>query len=322
MSGRRAKAERQERREHPADIANAEYALRSADAEPEPQLVRNSDKWSNMIHNELLRILLVSKFHVSSDGNPRVCNAAEGNCPIGGDETHYTSKEAARAAFEESVEVLESASKKTTLSESVRTVNEWGYVEWRNANGKLHRDGDLPAIEHPDGSKIWYQNGERHRDGGLPAVEWSDGMKEWWVNGEVHRDGGLPAWEGADGSKSWLKNGKLHRDGGLPAVEYATGSKSWYRNGKLHRDDGLPAVEYADGTKEWYQNGKRHRDGDLPAIEASSGAKQWYRNGKLHRTGGLPASISADGTQWFVKNGKVQYRLLPDGTRVNSHYLY
>ncbi len=136
------------------------------------------------------------KYHVSMDGNPRVCTAAEGNCPLGGNENHYTSKEAARAAFEKS-------------AWSVRTVTPWGDVEWRNAGGQIHRDYDLPAIENPDGSKAWYRNGLMHRDGGLPAIEYPNGTKKWYRNGKRHRDGDLPAVELADGSKAWWVNGKF-----------------------------------------------------------------------------------------------------------------
>ncbi len=159
------------------------------------------------------------KFHVSSDGNPRVCAASKGNCPIGGDETHYTSKEAARAAFEALEAIPESASKKVDVGESVRTVNEWGDVEWRNADGELHRDGDLPAIEDAAGSKEWWFNGQRHRDGDLPALELEYGSKYWYQNGQLHREGDLPAIEWADGAKAWYQNGKFRRDGDLPAFE-------------------------------------------------------------------------------------------------------
>ena len=42
----------------------------------------------------------MANFHISEDGNPRVCKAQSGNCPIGGDEQHFTSPEAARNAYE------------------------------------------------------------------------------------------------------------------------------------------------------------------------------------------------------------------------------
>ena len=104
-------------------------------------------------------------------------------------------------------------------------------TKWYYKNGKLHRDGDLPAIENRDGEKHYYKNGERHRDGNLPAVELPDGTKSYYKNGELHRDGDLPAVEWSDGSKFYYKNGKLHRDGDLPAIEYPDGRKRYYKNG-------------------------------------------------------------------------------------------
>jgi hypothetical protein len=47
---------------------------------------------------------------------------------------------------------------------------------------KLHRlDG--PAIEWPDGSKVWLVDGKRHRTDG-PAIEYADGHKKWYVDGK------------------------------------------------------------------------------------------------------------------------------------------
>ena len=57
----------------------------------------------------------------------------------------------------------------------------------------FHRENDLPAIEHSDGSKFWYKEGKSHRENDLPATEWSDGTKSWWKEGKRHRDNGKPA---------------------------------------------------------------------------------------------------------------------------------
>jgi hypothetical protein len=44
---------------------------------------------------------------------------------------------------------------------------------------------DVPTIECPDGTKLWYlMNGKLHRGDG-PAVEYADGGKEWYLNGEM-----------------------------------------------------------------------------------------------------------------------------------------
>lgn len=43
----------------------------------------------------------MTKFHINPEtGEAGECSAQTGNCPFGSDEEHYTSKEAARAAFE------------------------------------------------------------------------------------------------------------------------------------------------------------------------------------------------------------------------------
>ena len=88
---------------------------------------------------------------------------------------------------------------------SVMTVRPDGSIEWRNQEGKLHRE-DGPAREWPaQGAKAWYRNGKLHR-----------------VNG--------PAMDGPLG-KSWYRDGKRHREDG-PAVEHADGRTEWYLRGK------------------------------------------------------------------------------------------
>ena len=84
-------------------------------------------------------------------------------------------------------------------------INKDGTKLWCNEHGRFHRE-DGPAIEFPNGHKVWYINGECHREDG-PAVEYINGDKEWFVHGKFHR-----------------KNG--------PAVDYANGYKRWYYHGQ------------------------------------------------------------------------------------------
>lgn len=86
----------------------------------------------------------------------------------------------------------------------------------------LHREGDLPSVEHIDGGISYYRDGKLYRDGDLPAI----------IQG--------------NGSKFYFKDNDLHRDGDLPAIEFCNGDKHYYKNGKKHRDHGLAAVEYAN----------------------------------------------------------------------------
>jgi hypothetical protein len=42
----------------------------------------------------------MAKYHINAKGEPGVCRATKGNCPLGGDTDHYSSPEAARSAYE------------------------------------------------------------------------------------------------------------------------------------------------------------------------------------------------------------------------------
>lgn len=60
-------------------------------------------------------------------------------------------------------------------------------------NGKLHREGDKPALLFKNGTKEWYIKGQKHRANDKPAVVRINGDKEWYFKGKRHRANGLPA---------------------------------------------------------------------------------------------------------------------------------
>jgi hypothetical protein len=64
-------------------------------------------------------------------------------------------------------------------------IDDDGTRMWYDTNGKLHRDGDLPADVCRYGSQYWYQHGIRHRETG-PAVIWSDGDVQFWLNNDEY----------------------------------------------------------------------------------------------------------------------------------------
>lgn len=192
-------------------------------------------------------------------------------------------------------------------------------------DGKLHREGDLPAWIDADGDQWWFQNGLRHRDGDQPAwISQDESTKEWYQNGKLHRDGDQPAVIGSDGTKEWYQNGKLHRDGDQPAIIEADGAQEWRQEGKRHREGGQPAVIKADGTKQWWINGQRvtqkqqlievppsikkqpqeKQSPEVINIEASDGTVKWFKQGKLHRDTDNPSRIRSDGTEEWFKDGK------------------
>ena len=52
---------------------------------------------------------------------------------------------------------------------------------------RKHREYDLPAVIHMDGSLEWYQDGKLHRGNDLPARVATNGYMEWGYNGVKHR---------------------------------------------------------------------------------------------------------------------------------------
>jgi hypothetical protein len=64
---------------------------------------------------------------------------------------------------------------------STMTIDQDGSKIWRNQKGQRHRTLG-PAVEWPDGTKVWYLNGQFHRTDG-PAIEYADGTKVWFLNG-------------------------------------------------------------------------------------------------------------------------------------------
>jgi hypothetical protein len=102
-------------------------------------------------------------------------------------------------------------------------------------NGMFHRDEDLPAQYWYDSigvNQIWYKYGKIHRNGDQPAIIDSNGNKTWYWIGMRHRENDLPAMVCANGEQCWYVHGALHRDNGLPAIVTASGVKYWYYNGK------------------------------------------------------------------------------------------
>ena len=68
-----------------------------------------------------------------------------------------------------------------------------GQQVWNDELGRLHRDG-APAVVDDRGLQMWYNHGKLHRDGDMPAITWSDHEGfEWWNDGKRHRDGKEPA---------------------------------------------------------------------------------------------------------------------------------
>jgi hypothetical protein len=176
--------------------------------------------------------------------------------------------------------------------------------------GKLHREGDYPAVIREGGKiKKYYKHGIMTREGDKPSEYYYGDVIYTNDKGESHRENG-PALITADGNEKWYFNDKLHRDGDKPAIYNKDMTiVKFYKNGNCHRDGDMPAI-YENNTTKYLQNGEYHRDGDLPAIIDRDGPIHYYKNGKLHRDGDKPAIIYPSGLKVYYTNGvrtKVEY---------------
>lgn len=92
----------------------------------------------------------------------------------------------------------------------------------REENHVLVQPHGLVVIKKNDiykkGDKVWYKEGRVHRDGDLPAIIRVSGKQEWWQNNRQYRDNDLPTIISSSGNQIWRYFGVLHRDRDLPAV--------------------------------------------------------------------------------------------------------
>lgn len=99
-----------------------------------------------------------------------------------------------------------------TKEKEITRVDSAGTKFWYNKEGKLHRDGDLPAVVYPDGGREYYRNGVTHRDRG-PAVvmpSFNDSYKvKYYRNGKIHRVGG-PAVYRSGHKEYWFRDKLLY----------------------------------------------------------------------------------------------------------------
>lgn len=92
------------------------------------------------------------------------------------------------------------------------------HVERHFINGAYGREGDLPSVINPDGTRLWYAENPKR--------------------GQMRQ-----------------RDAVLHRGGDLPAVIKECGDMIFYQYGKIARESG-PAMILADGTLKWYEKGE------------------------------------------------------------------
>lgn len=92
------------------------------------------------------------------------------------------------------------------------------------------------------GVRCWYLDGQLHRDN-LPAVDWPSGTSMFYQHGELHNEDG-PAFVRGDGflHKAWWQHGRRHREDG-PALIESNGTTEWWINDQKLNENIIAYIE-------------------------------------------------------------------------------
>lgn len=131
-------------------------------------------------------------------------------------------------------------------------------ILWLDSSGQLHRENG-PAWTKTGHSEKWFQHGKLHRNGDKPAItNFHESLREYYKNGVLHREHG-PA-RVTEYVEEWFLNGMLHRPLRPAVIKLYPHHKEWrwFINGNCHNALGPALItEDADGTKAyWFINGK------------------------------------------------------------------
>jgi cell division protein FtsB len=77
--------------------------------------------------------------------------------------------------------------KETSTDDEDYIITDTGVKTWYDENCVPHRDGDKPAVIHPNGNVYYYKHGKLHRGGGKPAIieRDTDGTAQWYIEGTL-----------------------------------------------------------------------------------------------------------------------------------------
>jgi len=193
------------------------------------------------------------------------------------------------------------------------------FAEW-NLLGQRHRLGGPAYTEVSDGllEQSWYKNGKLHRDGDMPAksiIIDNYSIEEWHVDGELHRSKGpasmeISVFDNSQYLKQWYSNGDLHRtDGpavintfpGLEAEEYWVLGEAFTQEQFESGSVLIESDEYHMHIQTQVDELRLHKEHG-PAVISDEGLAKHYIDGQLHREDG-PAIIWPDGNQEFYLRG-------------------
>ena len=64
-------------------------------------------------------------------------------------------------------------------------INSFNNIIWFDSDGKIHRDGDIPAYISNDGYMLYKKHGNIHRECGLAIIH-EGWLEEYWIDGNIY----------------------------------------------------------------------------------------------------------------------------------------
>lgn len=86
-------------------------------------------------------------------------------------------------------------------------------IEYRWSDELCYQNGVIcHGYYDIEGNIMTFKDGKLHSNGDEPAIIWANGDKEWFQNGSYYRDNMKPHLEYADGTCNWVYNDMFYSD--------------------------------------------------------------------------------------------------------------
>lgn len=154
----------------------------------------------------------MAKFHVSADGNPRSCNAKQGNCPLAGDDKHFDTAEAARTDYEKA--------QGTSFATVQRTTQATRMAKLPEVKGIIYEADSYGEGVNEVG--IAYSSIEAYR-------EKKNGERSRIASITVYDSGDAIVWDRAEANEADIRSRNKLRDSLKETFEIATTSSPVFR---------------------------------------------------------------------------------------------
>ena len=131
----------------------------------------------------------MAKYHINRHtGNPGICRALKGDCPFGGDDAHYATKDEARVVYEKRMEGLEQARNDSTYAhlEDRPTANS-SWNKYRRLVGELSMENYESFADYAEAHEKVMENLGPTELFYLSEKEWPDEKTRPLAKSEMNR---------------------------------------------------------------------------------------------------------------------------------------